>query len=81
MSGADYAFVELATDRTSYFVGERFSLTLRVGVDAEFFDTRVLQRFQRRLDGPVDVPAPSAWTNDAGDRIESDGPPPPPTPS
>jgi len=51
------AFVELVTERDSFYVGEPVRLTLRVGYDAEYFKKFAVQLFQQRLDVPVQVEA------------------------
>ncbi len=56
-------FVEVVPQRTTWFVGERVSLLLRVGYDTAFFERSVVQTFRRELDVPLRVSAP--WLNRA----------------
>lgn len=56
------AFLETETPRTAYFVHEPFRLTLRIGIDREFFATNAIQMFSRELDAAVKVEAP--WLDD-----------------
>ena len=58
VNGEQYAFVELSTDRNAYFAQELIHLTLRLGVDAEFAKTNVLQLFTQTLDMPVQLQVP-----------------------
>jgi hypothetical protein len=52
------AFVEVAASAAEVFVGEPFTLALRVGVDAEWFEAHAVPLFPAPLDLPVHVEAP-----------------------
>jgi hypothetical protein len=56
------AFVELATERPTAFVGERVLVELRFGLDREVQRASLVQPFQVRLDLPVQLAAP--WTEE-----------------
>ncbi len=51
------AFVELASDRDSYFVGEPLKVHVRFGFDATFFGKNAIQLFRRPLDVPIQLRA------------------------
>ncbi|MHC4342357.1 MAG: BatD family protein [Planctomycetota bacterium] len=57
-SAEERAFLETETPRATYYVQEPVRVTLRIGVDAEYFEKSVVQMFQRRLDLPMQVEAP-----------------------
>ena len=53
-----HAFLEIVTPRGRVFVGEAFTLTLRLGIDRAYFDEHAVELFRRPLDLPVQVEAP-----------------------
>jgi hypothetical protein len=59
LTHAGRAFVELATTRDTYLVGERFELGLTFGFELGFLRASLVQRFQRPLDVPAQVFAPA----------------------
>lgn len=75
-SGAQHAFVELATPRDTYYVQESIRLRLRLGFEREFFEENGIQLFHRRLDVPLQLEAP--WLENLPGAIllagEADGP-------
>jgi len=60
--GARYAFLEVTTERATYYRGEPFELTLRFGVEEKFRAESMVQLFRRRLDLPVQLQA--SWLDD-----------------
>lgn len=67
------AFVEYATERTTFYVGESARVTLRIGVDASWFREHAVQRYRRELDLPVHVHA-SAFAALGGTPVASGRP-------
>ena len=53
-----HVFLEIVTPRDHVFVGEPFTLSLRVGIDRAFFDEHAVQLFRREMELPVQVEAP-----------------------
>jgi hypothetical protein len=53
-----HAFLQIVTPRERVFVGEAFTLTLRLGIDRAYFDEHAVELFRRPLDLPVQVEAP-----------------------
>lgn len=51
-------FVELRTQKDTYYEGEPIALRLRLGCDTAFFAAQALQPFQQRLDVPVQLLVP-----------------------
>ncbi len=62
LTGAEHAFIELATSRDGYYLEEPIRLTLRFGFDRVFLNDHLLQLFGRRLDVPAQVQA--RWLDD-----------------
>jgi hypothetical protein len=62
IAAEDYAFLEMATQRDTFFVQELIRVELRIGVDARFFAENAIQLFHRRLDVPVQLEA--SWLDD-----------------
>jgi BatD DUF11 like domain len=56
------AFVEMTTDRTTYFVQEPIRLVLHLGIERAFLDKNVMQLSVQRLDVPVQLVA--RWLDD-----------------
>jgi hypothetical protein len=52
------AFLETDAPREAFFLGEPFDVTLRIGVDREFFEESVVPMFRRRMDVNAKVIAP-----------------------
>jgi len=51
-------FVEVETARETYFVGEHFTLRLRVGFDGAWFEQYAVPLFRQEMDVPLQVEAP-----------------------
>jgi hypothetical protein len=62
LTDAGSAFVELSTERSSYYVDEPFTLVLRFGFKREFLRTGLLQLFRQPLDVPAQLDVP--WLDD-----------------
>jgi hypothetical protein len=54
---ADRAFVELALERTTVFVGETVPLRIRIGMDPRFLSEHVVAIFRQALELPVQIDA------------------------
>ena len=68
------AFVETVTERDTYYVNEPIVIRLRVGIEAGFLKSNVVQMFQNRLDFPVQVHA--SWLKElAGTVMRARGEP------
>ncbi len=52
------ASLETKTERDTYYVQEPFRITLRIGIDGDYFEKHVVQMFQRELDVPIHIQAP-----------------------
>jgi hypothetical protein len=52
------AFLELATARERYFVGESIHVRIRFGIERDFARTSLVQLFRQALDVPVQIEAP-----------------------
>ncbi len=53
-----FAFVELRTERASYFVGEPIHIALRFGFDEELFKSNLIPLFRPSMDVPVQLEVP-----------------------
>ncbi len=53
--GRRHAFLEIKTQKSSYWLGERVVLDVRFGFDVRYFDQFVLQPHRRPLDVPVRI--------------------------
>ena len=53
-----FAFVELWTERASYFVGEPIRVALRFGFDEELFKSNLIPLFRPSMDVPVQLEVP-----------------------
>jgi hypothetical protein len=69
--GAQYAFVELESTRSTPFVGERIPIVLRIGVEREFARHNLVPMFPRPLDLPVQIEAP--WLAELEPPLEPGG--------
>ena len=58
------AFVDVRTDRETYFVGQAIRVRLRFGFEETFFAENLTQLFRRRLEIPVRIEAP--WVEGLG---------------
>ncbi len=69
-----HAFVEIQAERERVFVGEPFTLTLRIGIDRAFFTEHAVELFRRRMDLPVQVEAPWLATLPGAQRLDEASP-------
>ncbi len=56
----EHAFVELETQRETYFVHEKIRMRIRFGIDTELLKNNVIPMFRRNMDLPVQV----CWIDD-----------------
>ena len=68
-AAGDRGFVEMTVARSEVYVGERFVVVVRFGIDREFLRDKVVQPFRRKLEVPVHLAVP--WFDDPKGAVRS----------